>query len=71
MGVRQPSGGQEKGGLLPLSLTHEKLSGLVGASRPRVWLALRQLEERGFFVRQGKQIMVQHVALAPICAANV
>jgi len=54
---------RKKGGLLPLSLTHEKLSGLVGASRPRVWLALRQLEERGFFVRQGKQIMVQHAAL--------
>ena len=53
----------KKGGLLPLSLTHEELSGLVGASRPRVSLALKKLEERGFFVRKGKQIMVQQAAL--------
>lgn len=50
-------------GLLPLSLTHEEISALVGASRPRVSLALKQLEERGFFIRQGKQIMVQQAAL--------
>jgi CRP/FNR family transcriptional regulator, cyclic AMP receptor protein len=52
-----------KGGLLPLSLTHEEISALVGASRPRVSIALKQLEERGFFVRKGKQIMVQQAAL--------
>jgi CRP/FNR family cyclic AMP-dependent transcriptional regulator len=55
---------KEKGGLLPLSLTHEELSGLVGASRPRVSLALKQLEERGFFIRKGKQIWVQQAALS-------
>jgi CRP/FNR family transcriptional regulator, cyclic AMP receptor protein len=55
----------KKGGLLPLSLTHEEISALVGASRPRVSSALKQLEERGFFVRQGKQIMVQQSALGP------
>lgn len=55
---------RKKGGLLPVSLTHEELSGLVGASRPRVSLALKQLEERGFFIRTGKQIMVQQAALA-------
>lgn len=54
---------RKKGGLLPLSLTHEELSGLVGASRPRVSLALKQLEARGFFIRKGKQIMVQQGAL--------
>jgi CRP-like cAMP-binding protein len=50
-------------GLLPLSLTHEEISALVGASRPRVSLALKQLEERGFFIRKGKQIMVEQAAL--------
>ena len=50
---------KKRGGLLPLSLTHEELSGLVGASRPRVSMALKQLEQRGFFVRKGKQILVQ------------
>jgi CRP/FNR family transcriptional regulator, cyclic AMP receptor protein len=54
----------EKGGLLPLSLTHEELSGLVGASRPRVSLALKQLEDRGFFIRKGKQMLVQSDALS-------
>ena len=50
---------KKRGGLLPVSLTHEELSGLVGASRPRVTMALKQLQERGFFVRKGKQILVQ------------
>jgi len=54
---------RRKGGLLPLSLTHEEISGLVGASRPRVSSALKQLEQRGFFIRKGKQIMVQQAAL--------
>ena len=54
---------KRKGGLLPLSLTHEEISALVGASRPRVSLALKQLEERGFFIRKGKQMFVQQAAL--------
>ena len=54
---------RRKGGLLPLSLTHEEISGLVGASRPRVSSALKQLEQRGFFIRKGKQIMVQQATL--------
>lgn len=54
---------RKHGGLLPLSLTHEEIAQLVGASRPRVSLALKQLEERGFFVRKGNQIMVQPAAL--------
>jgi CRP-like cAMP-binding protein len=53
----------KKSGLLPLSLTHEEIAALVGASRPRVSLALKQLEERGFFVRKGNQILVQQEAL--------
>jgi CRP/FNR family transcriptional regulator, cyclic AMP receptor protein len=55
---------RKKRGLLPLSLTHEEISALVGASRPRVSMALKQLEGRGFFVRKGKQIMVQQAALS-------
>jgi CRP-like cAMP-binding protein len=55
---------KRKSGLLPLSLTHEEISALVGASRPRVSLALKQLEERGFFVRTGKQMLVQQAALS-------
>jgi CRP/FNR family cyclic AMP-dependent transcriptional regulator len=62
---------KKKGGLLPLSLTHEEISTLVGASRPRVSSALKQLEQRGFFVRQGKQIMVQQAALGPLLETGI
>lgn len=55
---------KKRGGLLPLSVTHEELSALVGASRPRVSMALKQLQERGFFVRKGKQILVQRNVLS-------
>jgi CRP/FNR family transcriptional regulator, cyclic AMP receptor protein len=37
---------------LPLALTHDALGGLIGASRPTVTLALRELAERGAMVRQ-------------------
>ena len=37
---------------LPLSLTHDALGGLIGARRPTVTLALRELTERGAIVRQ-------------------
>jgi CRP-like cAMP-binding protein len=46
-------------GLLPSILTHEELAAMVGASRPRVSLALKRLEAAGLFVREGKQIRVQ------------
>jgi CRP/FNR family transcriptional regulator, cyclic AMP receptor protein len=39
------------GTMLPLSLTHETLGGLVGARRPTVTLALGQLVDRGAIVR--------------------
>ena len=45
-------------GLLPSSLTHDELSAIIGASRPRVSRALRQLEEIGIFHRNGKSIQV-------------
>lgn len=37
---------------LPVSLTHDTLGGLIGARRPTVTLALRELAERGAVVRQ-------------------
>jgi hypothetical protein len=37
---------------LPLALTHDALGGLIGARRPTVTLALRELTERGAVVRQ-------------------
>lgn len=50
-------------GLLPSTLTHEQLAAVVGASRPRVSLALKQLERHGVFLRDGKQIRVQEQRL--------
>ena len=45
-------------GLLPSTLTHEQIAAVVGASRPRVSIALKHLERAGIFVREGKQIRV-------------
>jgi CRP/FNR family cyclic AMP-dependent transcriptional regulator len=39
---------------LPLKLTHEALGALVGARRPTVTLALRELSERGALIRQSR-----------------
>jgi CRP/FNR family transcriptional regulator, cyclic AMP receptor protein len=40
------------GTALPLKLTHEALGALIGARRPTITLALRDLSERGAIVRQ-------------------
>ena len=48
---------------LPAGLTHDELAAMVGASRPRVSLALKRLERRGLLVRSGKQIRVQEKPL--------
>jgi hypothetical protein len=40
------------GTVVPLRLTHEALGALIGARRPTVTLALRELTERGAIVRQ-------------------
>ena len=50
-------------GLLPATFTHDELAAMVGASRPRVSLALKRLERRGFLARSGKQIRVQEKPL--------
>jgi predicted transcriptional regulator len=54
---------QRSKGLLATGLTHDELAAMVGASRPRVSLALKQLERRGFLVRRGKEIRVQEKPL--------
>jgi CRP/FNR family transcriptional regulator len=54
---------KETMGLLPPALTHEELAALVGASRPRVSLALRELERKGLFTREANQIRVHEKRL--------
>jgi CRP-like cAMP-binding protein len=49
--------------LLPSTLTHEQIAAVLGASRPRVSLALKRLEREGVFVREGKQIRVHERSL--------
>jgi CRP-like cAMP-binding protein len=50
-------------GLLPSTLTHEQVAAVVGASRPRVSLALKRLEREGLFAREGKRIRVHERSL--------
>jgi CRP-like cAMP-binding protein len=50
-------------GLLPSALTHEQLAAVVGASRPRVSLALKRLETAGVFLREGNRIRVHEKPL--------
>ncbi len=50
-------------GLLPSIITHEHLAALIGASRPRVSLALKRLEHERLCVREGKRMRVQEKLL--------
>ena len=54
---------QNAKGLLTSVLTHEEFAALVGASRPRVSLALKELEGKGFITREGNQIRVHEKRL--------
>jgi hypothetical protein len=54
------------GTMLPLALTHETLGGLVGARRPTVTLALRELTERGALVHQSPGWLLLEAPLAPL-----
>lgn len=54
---------KRSGRSLPARLTHDELAAMVGASRPRVSLALKRLERRGLLARKGKQIQVQEKPL--------
>lgn len=46
------------GTVVPLRLTHEALGALIGARRPTVTLALRELTERGAIVRQSGRLLL-------------
>ncbi len=49
--------------LLPTALTHDELAAMVGASRPRVSLALKQLQRQGLLIGSRKQIRIQEKPL--------
>jgi hypothetical protein len=53
------------GTMLPLALTHETLGALVGARRPTVTLALRELTERGALVPQSRGWLLLEAPPAP------
>lgn len=48
---------------LPTALTHDELAAMVGGSRPRVSLALKQLQQRGVIIRNRKEIRIQEKPL--------
>lgn len=51
-----------QGVIVPLRLTHETLARLVGAQRPSVTTAIRQLEEEGHLRRTPERLWVLHGA---------
>ncbi len=52
------------GTLIPLKLTHEELSNLIGTTRETVTLLLHKFEEMGIIRRQSRQIVVDKPRLA-------
>lgn len=52
------------GTLIPLHLTHEDLSNLIGTARETVTIQLQKFEEMGFIRRKGRQIIVDRPRLA-------
>ncbi len=59
------------GTVVPLTLTHELLGGLVGARRSTVTLAIGRLAERGALVRSGHDWLLLEEPLAPIPSVDV
>ncbi len=53
-----------EGTLIPLHLTHEDLSNLIGTARETVTLQLQRFEEMGIIRRKGRQIIVNRPRLA-------
>ncbi len=47
-----------RGLLLPVTLSHSELGGLVGASRQHVTMQLRDFERQGVLLREGRRIIV-------------
>ncbi len=52
------------GTLIPLRLTHEELSNLIGTTRETVTILLHKFEEMGFIRRQSRRIIVDRPRLA-------
>ncbi len=50
---------ESRGTLLRVSLSHQDLADLVGASRPRVTEHLAELEREHLLIRQGRQLIVR------------
>lgn len=59
------------GTLIPLHLTHEDLSNLIGTARETVTIQLQKFEEMGIIRRKGRQIIVNRTRLAEyLCVAG-
>jgi CRP/FNR family cyclic AMP-dependent transcriptional regulator len=52
------------GTLIPLHLTHEDLSNLIGTARETVTIQLHKFEEMGMIRREGRRIIVNRLRLA-------
>jgi CRP/FNR family cyclic AMP-dependent transcriptional regulator len=59
LGVETPAGT-----LIPLHLTHEDLSNLIGTARETVTIQLHKFEEMGMIHREGRRIIVDRPRLA-------
>ncbi len=53
-----------EGTLIPLHLTHEELSNLIGTTRETVTILLHRFEEMGIIRRRSRQIIVDRARLA-------
>jgi CRP-like cAMP-binding protein len=58
-----------RGTLLPVSLSHKDIAGIVGASRPRVTEHLEQMERDHLLCRQGRQFIVSAGKVSNFLAA--
>jgi len=59
------------GTLIPLHLTHEDLSNLIGTARETVTIQLHKFEEMGMIRREGRRIIVNRARLADYLSAEV
>lgn len=59
------------GTLIPLHLTHEDLSNLIGTARETVTIQLHKFEEMGMIRREGRRIIVNRSVLADYLSAEV
>jgi CRP-like cAMP-binding protein len=58
------------GTLLPLDFSHENLADLVGASRPKVTLAINSLQQQNVIGRDGRRIMLKMPQLKDFIGAH-